>query len=393
MQHMATIEISAAYQFSIPKEGLQNVVSVRSRPSITRHCIPRLRLRRFLIYCLFLLFTVTRATSYLHSSSQVSATKCNDAFYGHSRSHDDRSKLILLAQDVVNVQISADDAPPSSLMMQDDFSATKTSRTEEIVYRRKRQKRIHPISSVFEPTSKFAVLPSKNVSSVDVANDDYQRRKQEWAARYATLNGLRDTFGSNQNKLWGDLDPTTTRKLYKSLLPTALCELVLDLGVNPEELAQLAYEARKAAKLYARERCQVPARVASFLYDGFRQLKRYGRFQPNGMSYDQVWDKYRSLTYMEKKRQSWGTKSEDHKGWTEEEIVARTCMKILESSCRTNPRIDRMTLEKRGTGGKNVIPDRDDLLKIAQTLEEDVRRLLDPYSRPRSSSEHRENTY
>ena len=44
---------------------------------------------------------------------------------------------------------------------------------------------------------------------------------QEWITRYTTLNGLRAAFGENRNKLWGDLDPTTTRKLYKSLLPTS----------------------------------------------------------------------------------------------------------------------------------------------------------------------------
>jgi len=36
-------------------------------------------------------------------------------------------------------------------------------------------------------------------------NEEYQRRKAEWATRYATLDGLRETFGSNQNKFFGDL--------------------------------------------------------------------------------------------------------------------------------------------------------------------------------------------
>jgi hypothetical protein len=225
---------------------------------------------------------------------------------------------------------------------------------------------------------------------------EYQRRKQEWATRYTTLNGLRETFGTNQNKLWGDLDPTTTRRLYKSLLPTALCELVLDLGVRPEELAPLAYEARKAAKLYARERCHVPARIAACMYDGLRQLKRYGKFQPSGMSYDQVWDKYRRLTYMEiprrprQRRQPRGDDEIERGGWTEEEIIARTCMKILESSCRTNPRIDQITFQAgRHREGDNN--DREDMMKIAKTLEEDVRRLLDPYTNERQKQKHRQN--
>lgn len=228
-----------------------------------------------------------------------------------------------------------------------------------------------------------------NSDSHDAAyhqNDaDYQRRKQEWMTRYTTLNGLRDAFGGNRNKLWGDLDPVTTRKLYKSLLPTALCELVLDLGVPPEELAPLAYAARKAAKLYARERSRVPARIAAGAYDGFRQLQRYGKFQPSGMSYDQVWDKYRRQTYLEKGNgddSSIATRqSLPSSAWSEEELVARTCMKIIESSCRTNPRIDQLALRGGQTqSSSNAKLGRADMKKIAKTLEDDVRRLLAPYS-------------
>lgn len=231
-------------------------------------------------------------------------------------------------------------------------------------------------------------------------DEEYQRRKQEWADRYATLEGLRSTFGSNRNKFYGDLDVTTTRKLYISLLPTAVCELVLDVEVRPEELAQLAFEARKAAKLYARERCHIPARLLANWYDGFRALKRYGRFQTEGMSYDQVFDKYYRRSTMERSLSlpHNGTDGREHSRsslqknraadtdeWTEEDIVTQTCMKILESACRTNPLIDRMTLsEKRNRNRRNhnsELKSREKLEKIAQTLEDDVRKLLDPYRR------------
>ena len=258
-------------------------------------------------------------------------------------------------------------------------------------------------------------------------NEEYQRRKAEWATRYATLDGLRETFGSNQNKFFGDLDIPTTRKLYKSLLPTAVCELVLDVDVRPEELAPLAFEARKAAKLYARERCHVPARWLANFYDGYRQYKKYGRFQIEGMSYDQVWDKYYQRSTLERntrkqKKSNTRTQHNDDDedddydeyddGWTEQDIVAQTCMKILESSCRTNPLIDQLTLQKRGRRKQNkrngkrrririssrkihnmndnsdeeecdLMEDeeeRENLEKIALTLEEDVRKLLDPYN-------------
>ena len=61
---------------------------------------------------------------------------------------------------------------------------------------------------------------------------EYQKRKEEWANRYTSLKSLRDTFGSNKNRLWGDLDPASARRLYKTLLPKALLELV-QAGVEP----------------------------------------------------------------------------------------------------------------------------------------------------------------
>lgn len=243
--------------------------------------------------------------------------------------------------------------------------------------------------------------PRKRRQSRIVLDDkEYQRRKQEWADRYTTLEGLRATFGSNRNKLYGDLDVTTTRKLYITLLPTAVCELVLDVQVRPEELAQLAFEARKAAKLYARERCHVPARLLANWYDGFRALKRYGRFQINGMSYDQVFDKYYRRSTMERalslsrnrteaRDLSWSrgrkTRNSDTGEWSEEDIVTQTCMKILESACRTNPLIDRLALSEKPNrnrrSGNKERKSREELEKIAQTLEDDVRKLLDPYNR------------
>ncbi|KAL3896527.1 MAG: hypothetical protein SGARI_007145, partial [Bacillariaceae sp.] len=248
------------------------------------------------------------------------------------------------------------------------------------------------------------------------------RRKEEWAKRYTSLNGPRKAFGCNRNKLWGDLDPVTTRKLYKSLLPNALCELVLELGVEPEELAPLAYKARKAAKLYARERCHVPARIGANLYDGFRQWRRYGKFQPAGMSWEQLYEKYyheqleeaSSLSSMHHDDEDNFNNNKVHQHHyhelsmedslnlddtvTESEIVAQTCQKILEKSCTTNAMIDHMVLGKQqpalletlhhhGVEGdqqhhhhQDVRKHRNDLLlkRISRTLTRDFRKLLDP---------------
>jgi hypothetical protein len=212
-------------------------------------------------------------------------------------------------------------------------------------------------------TTTTTVRPS-NRNSDCAKTTQYEQRKAEWANRYTNLDSLRDTFGSNRNKVWGDLDAGTSRRLYKTLLPKALLELV-KVGVQPEDLAPLAYQARVAAKLYARERCQVPARTAASLFDGFRQWKRYGKFQTTGMSYDQVWDKYHKVIMEE---ESDGVDSY----LTEEDVTAKICLKILERSCVSNEHVDRWVLPREDQG------EREDLQSIAQTLESDVRKLLDP---------------
>jgi len=318
--------------------------------------LPRFRqLRHSLAFCLLLWLSICSATD---SFQQIDCNKRNEP----------RAPTSSLQTATVTTSISL--AP--AIVIYGGAAAT----ADVSASRRRRW-------NIFDRQKATTVLRRRRRRRSRVALDDeeYQRRKQEWADRYTTLDGLRATFGSNKNKLYGDLDAQTTRRLYKSLLPTAVCELVLDLEVRPEELAQLAFEARKAAKLYARERCHVPARLLANWYDGFRALRRYGRFQTEGMSYDQLFDKYyqrseleRSVSLLEQegKRRKKSRVSDE---WTEEDMVTRTCMKILESACRTNPLVDRMTLK-----AEDRISDREDLEKIAQTLEDDVRKLLDPYN-------------
>lgn len=277
----------------------------------------------------------------------------------------------------------------------------------------------------------------KDGTELPLRTIEYRRRKHEWAERYTSQEGLREAFGSNRNKWWGDLDAKTARRLYKRLLfPTALSELVLELGdeiVRPEELAPLAYEARRAAKMYARERCRVPSRVGAYLFDGFRQWRKYGRFQPNGVSYEQLWIRYYEENGKHNKtEEEWEyLLSEMDDGSidniddiddiiddiddavTEDEIIKRTCQKIFEKSSTTNEAIDRFFLkeynvnatrtysedimekhtshEDDGIGGKNgrgkrwrkrkTRKDRyNDLLleRITETLERDVRKLIEP---------------
>jgi hypothetical protein len=162
------------------------------------------------------------------------------------------------------------------------------------------------------------------------------------------------------------LDPSTCRRLYKTLLPRALLELY-KLGLQPEDLAPLAYKARVAAKLYARERCKVPARIWAMYYDGIRAWKRHGKFQVTGMSYDQIWDKYEQEIMEE---------IENTEGLTEEDVTAKICLRILERSCTTNEGVDKLFL--RESDAKALEEQEQDIANITQQLEKDVRAILDP---------------
>lgn len=197
---------------------------------------------------------------------------------------------------------------------------------------------------------------------------EYQQRKDEWAAKYTSVEGLRQTFGKSARGYWGDLDAESTRRLYKTLLPYVLLELY-NMGVRAEDLAPLAYRARVAAKLYARERCFLVARVAASMYDGMRTWTKYGSFNSCGMTYQQVWNKY-AAQVLEECRDEEGLGRDSMK---DDVVTAKICQKILERSCATNEVIDRMVLSN-GTDGV----ERQELKVIMNKLEQDVRELLQP---------------
>jgi len=72
---------------------------------------------------------------------------------------------------------------------------------------------------------------------------------------FTSVEELRDFYGPRQN-WWGDYNARETRELYKSLLPTRLldAEYVYPGAHTVEERARVAVAARRAAKMYARER-------------------------------------------------------------------------------------------------------------------------------------------
>lgn len=202
-------------------------------------------------------------------------------------------------------------------------------------------------------------------SSSEQAAIDYQKRKEAWAAKYTSVSTLRSTFGKNKNRLWGDFDPATTRKLYHTLIPRALLALH-DMGLsNVDELAPLAYQARVAAKKYARERSRLPGRIGSMMYDGFRQWRRYGKWETNGMTWEQVWRKYEDQILREAMMESGGSEGGntgalegfpgldlEEEGMFEnadlddEQLTARICLRILERSVVTNEAIDKLFLKR-----------------------------------------------
>ena len=128
-----------------------------------------------------------------------------------------------------------------------------------------------------------------------------------------------------------------------------------------KELAPLAYRARLAAKEYARERCILPARIGSMLYDGYRSWRRYGKWNRSGMTWEQIWNQYEDQVLREVQAGAkvdglleGGGRVDDaadaiaNNGDSlreDEELTARICLRILERSVVTNEAIDRLFLK------------------------------------------------
>ena len=164
---------------------------------------------------------------------------------------------------------------------------------------RKRSIRHHICSPITITSSSTSLLHSNNdtCSSEEegrrgrkkrLAKLQKQRRRNHWMKRYGTVEALQKTFGTGPP--WGDLSPTQTRSLYHTLLPRSLLALNEMGFVTAEDLAPLAYEARIAAKEYARSRCVWTGRVGVFLFDQYRSLRDKGRLIQPGKSSSMSWE-------------------------------------------------------------------------------------------------------
>jgi len=279
---------------------------------------------------LVLLLFITNARGFVLASASLISPTCGDVSKGYS------SDVVSSAFDSIDVSLS---------------SCSFLNGDSEGIHRWKRKNH-----------DKF----SKRKTDEE---NNYEQTKKEWEAQFCTLESLREMFGENRNKLWGDLDASTTRRLYNTLLPRALLSMY-QVGVKPEDLAPLAYQARLAAKLYTRERSQFPARVFAQTLDGVRSYQQFGKFQTKGMTYSQIWSKYERIIMDE---------IGDEDDVDDDALTAQICLKILERSCHTNSHIDNIFLqsgEKLGASDAMMKEQMQDLSTVIGQLEREVRDLL-----------------
>jgi hypothetical protein len=225
---------------------------------------------------------------------------------------------------------------------------------------RKRRRMLKYLEGQFSRLDVKLSTNNSRTNKLSTNSTDYQRRKAAWAAKYTSVSTLRSTFGSNKNRFWGDFDPVTTRKLYHILIPRALLALH-DMGHSDvDELAPLAYQARMACKKYARERSRLPGRIGSMIYDGWRQWRRYGKWKFDGMTWEQIWDKYENQILKETVVANGGDggllgqDGEDAMmesgvqlgALDDKDLTAKICLRILERSVATNQMVDKLFLEQ-----------------------------------------------
>lgn len=203
--------------------------------------------------------------------------------------------------------------------------------------------------------------PSRRELKKQKKRKEYQLRKKLWLQRYGTFEALERTFGVAPPL--GDLSPEQTRRLYHTLLPRSLLGLY-EMGVmKPEELAPLAYNARIAAKEYARSRCVWTGRLMTAAFDIYRG--RLGK--SSSMSWEELYKKYEAQIVEEECSDELNGTPDD------EDLTMRIYLRILERSCSTNQAFDALFLNEEDDDDESGYLD-----SIAKKLEEDVCFLLLP---------------
>eukprot|EP00984_Skeletonema_dohrnii_P005085 scaffold1789_cov102-Skeletonema_dohrnii-CCMP3373.AAC.3 len=371
-------------------------------------------------------------------SVEGTATVAPLFYHGHGEDEEEE----LMSSEFQSSSLKSDDELKKKKNTNTDNSSVEKNKKKDdhhhvqIQRRRKRVRMLRPFSTRLKKkatasSSQQQQLQQQQQQENKARLDEYEQRKAAWAAKYTSVSSLRTTFGTNKNKIFGDFDPFTTRRLYHTLLPRALLELRglrdmmldgtvklsssssskddddrtttplsttnnnknnddttnnvnnnnnnADLIIKQElkELAPLAYQARVAAKKYARERSRLPGRIGSMLYDGYRQWRRYGKWDNSGMSWDQVWAKYEDQVLGEVMEEMMLASSSSSSSSSsrevsdveveeeeeedvelattaatlfnnygndldDEELTARICLRILERSVTTNEMVDKL---------------------------------------------------
>ncbi|KAL7532516.1 hypothetical protein ACHAWF_004168 [Thalassiosira exigua] len=220
---------------------------------------------------------------------------------------------------------------------------------------------------------------------------EYDRRRQEWLDRYGSLEALQKTFGTENSS---SLSPEQTRRLYHTLLPRSLLALY-ELGLmQPDELAPLAYEARMAAKEYARSQCVWYARVATEIFDDIRARKRQrnsdggdGKKRSSSMSWEEIWSKYEVQIVQEecerllqkykdkgpvKAQQKAEKKLKRLREDDNSHLTMSIYLRILERSLVTNSAVDDMFLSIDDDNEK----EQEVFNRMARQLDGDVKEIL-----------------
>lgn len=218
----------------------------------------------------------------------------------------------------------------------DSTGSLTSAFTNNKINRKRKRQRQKKKEEALVSSQKAVPLEPSSISSKDL---------KQWACA-TDVDTLRVMFGTNRNKLWGDLDNETARRLYHTLLPRSLIGLYRQ-GLQPDELAPLAFEARRAAKEYARERSHVPGRIFAIAYDGFRHLKSHGSWSSTGLSWDEIWSKYEQQV-KEEISELWGEEADTSpSALANVDLSSKVYLKILERSCITNEQIDRLALSRK----------------------------------------------
>jgi len=147
----------------------------------------------------------------------------------------------------------------------------------------------------------------------------------------STLQHFRNVYGGRRY-LMGDLGFRNTRKFYHYVLGTSLANVDCKINIPLEQRAKMAFYTRKAAKVYTRERSLIFAKILCDLYDGLRHFIHHGTWSGDGLSWEEVYEKYEKLL------------EEQMPSLTTAELKPQVFDKIVQKSHQTNPHFDQILL-------------------------------------------------